>query len=140
MLELKEAHEVLRNWGRYVSDSWLRDNLLFTNPPTSDGYIAPVVAYDDPEPATQPIDELDAQRTEAIIIEIGRTPGFFDCFRVLQYWFTIIPRDYKDVGRERCIKLLAKHMHSSYGGAERMLRDSVARFWCIRQAAVRKTA
>ena len=122
----REANEALQNWGRYVHDGWLRDNLLFTPPPTSEGYRAPIVGFDEPEPARMPIDELDAQRTEHIVIYMGL--HHFDYHRVLVYWYPSLLIARRDMLHADCVKRLSKHMHCSFAGAERMLRDSVARF------------
>jgi len=122
----REAHLALCNWGRFVHDGWLHDNLLYTPPPTSEGYLAPVVAYDEPEQARMPIDELDAQKTENIVIYIGLR--HFDFYRVLVYWYPHLMIARRDMPHAECVKRLARHMHCSFGGAERMLRDAVARF------------
>jgi len=121
----------LCNWGRFVHDGWLRDVLLYTPPPTSKGYRAPVVAYDEPEAAVMPVDELDAQKTENIVIYMGL--HHFDYHQTLVYWYPHLLVVRRDLPHADCIKRLSKHMHCSYGGAERMLRDAVARFSDMRQ-------
>ena len=129
----KEANERLQNWGRYVHDGWLHDTLLYTPPPTSEGYLAPLVAYDEPEPAVMPVDELDAQKTEDVVVFLGLR--HFDYYRVLVHWYPHLLIVRRETPHAECIKRLSKHMHCSFSSAERMLRDSVARFADMRQTA-----
>lgn len=124
------------NWGRAVNDDWLEHNLLYTPPPTSDGYLAPIVAYDDPEPVRDAIDELAAEITEKIVIHLGLHNG--DYYTVLvEYYPHLMIRRRLNEGAS--IAALSRHMHCSRNGAERMLIDAVARYWDYRQTA-RKTA
>ena len=132
----REANNCLCNWGRAVNDDWLEHNLLYTPPPTSDGYVAPVVAWDGSEPATQPIDELDAEITEKIIIHMGVQGGqHFEYHRALVYWYAHLMVARAEHSREECIKRLAKHLKTGFMGAERLLQDAVSRFWDMRQSA-----
>ena len=133
MFELKyhkEANEALQNWGRFVHDGWLRDNLLYTPPPTSDGYVAPVVGFDEPD-NPYPIDELDALKTESIVIYMGL--HHFDYHVALIHWYPHLMIVRRDLPHAECIKRLAKHMHCSFSSAERMLKEAVSRFSDMRQ-------
>jgi hypothetical protein len=111
------------HWGRYVRDDWLAHHLLYAPPPTSEGYLAPVVAYDDPEPAKIPIDEQRAKLTEWVIVhEIGVKPDGFDFFRVLVHWYTRLV--FVECTQDERYKRLSKQMHTSFDGARRMLTDA----------------
>ena len=123
----KAAHEALMNWGRFVRDDWLRHHLLIAPPPTSEGYIAPVVAYDEPEPAKIPIDHIQGRLSEHVVVSIGGEPGGFDSYRVLVHWYTRLM--FKDCRHSERFKLLSKHMHCAYPSALIMVRDAQARFW-----------
>ena len=127
----KDANEKLCMWGRYVCDGWLRDHLMYSPPPTSEHYRAPIVGWDEPEPADT-IDELDALETEAIVIRIGVTPGCFDLYRVLVYYYPHLLAARREMPQAECVKRLAKHLHTGFPAAERMLYDAVARFAEIR--------
>jgi len=122
MIDPAQAEAELSNWGRCLHDGWLRDNLLYTPPPTSDGYRAEIVAYDDPEPVRPPCDELAAQRTEEVVVQIGLQD--FDSYRVLAYWYPhllLIRIAGTELSNSEAIKRLSKHMHTSFPGAQRML-------------------
>lgn len=132
----KTADEELTNWGRFVHDAWLSDHLLYVNPPTSDGYVAPIAAYDEPEPARAPIDERQAQLTERIVVHIGLQ--HFELFQVLGHWYTRIMRAplYSiENRREFAMKRLAKKMRTSFPGAERMLEEAQYQYWVHRELA-----
>ena len=123
---MTDATHELHNWGRYVHDGWLKHHLLHTPPPTSEHYRAPVVAYDDPEPAEPPVDELAGLRTESIVVAIGLE--HFDSYRVLVHWFTHLAPRRQDMNRAAAIKKLSKHMRCSYQAADRMLADGISRY------------
>ena len=132
----KLADDELHNWGRFVHDTWLHHHLLYTNPPTSDGYIAPIVAHDDPEPVAHAIDEHQARQTENIVVHIGLS--HFESFEVLGHWYTRIMRAplYSIENRsEYGFKRLAKKMRTSYPGAQRMLEEAQYRYWLHRELA-----
>jgi len=112
----------LQNWARHVHDGWLHDHLLYTPPPTSEDYRAEIVAYDDSEPVRHSIDELAAQRTEDIVVQIGLQD--FDSYRVLVHWYPrlqMIRIEGVELSHEQAIKRLSKHMRCSFQGAQRML-------------------
>ena len=117
-----DVNHELTNWGRYVTDSWIHHHLLIAPPPTSEGYLAPVVAYDDPEPVRMPIDHDRAILTEWVIVSIGRENGGFDYYRVLVHWYTRLI--FAECTQEERTKRLSKHMHTSFTGAHRMLTDA----------------
>jgi len=127
----KEAHESLMNWGRFVQDSWLRHNLLHSILPTSEGYLAPVVAYDDPEPPRMPIDHRSGMIAEHVVVSIGCEPGGFDFYRTLVKFYTRLI--FVDCTQEERFKRLSKHLHCSYQGANRILLDSRRIYWDRRQ-------
>jgi len=110
----KQADLELMNWARSMNDSWLRDNLLCSIPHTSEDYRAPTNAFDDPEPATEPIDELAARVTEGIIVQIGLR--HFDSYRALVHWYPrlmMLRRDGESITQGAALKRLSKHMHTS---------------------------
>lgn len=123
---MKETEQQLMNWGRYVKDNMASHGLLFSVLPTSEGYLAPIVAYDEPEPAKTPIDEIEGQITEDIVVKIGVEPGGFDSYRVLVHWYTRLMMHHHEehLSRNESIKRLSKHMRCSFLGAERMLEDA----------------
>lgn len=128
--DVRDADAELANWGRSIHDGWLKDHLLYANVPTSDGYVAPVVGYDDPEPARHPVDQNLAQITEAVVITLFQ--DHIDSYRVLQHWYTrLLPMrgDGIEATHDEMIKRLAKHMRTSYPGAQRMLDDARRRYW-----------
>lgn len=134
----KQVDLELTNWGRYVNDGWLANHLLYTNPPTSEGYIAPGITQieTDPELVKTPIDEQRAQLTERIVVHIGLTD--FESFQVLGHWYTRIMRApiYSIENRaEHAYKRLAKKMRTSYPGAQRMLEEAQYRYWLHRISA-----
>jgi len=130
----KEANEELLNWGRHVYDGWLESNLGVTPPPTSEGYIAPVVGFDEPMDASPPVDEIRGDMTSDIVCAIGAEPGGIDTYRCLVHWYTHLCMRHRDVGRDEMVKRLSKHMRCSFIGAERMLFDSVGRYWVKRNS------
>jgi len=125
-IDLADATHELHNWGRCYNDGFLRYHLLHTPPPTSEHYRAPVVAYDDPDPADLPIDMLAAARTEEIIRMIGAESP--DSWRALVHWFTHLMPKRRDINNAAAIKKLSKHMRCSYQAADRMLNDGIARY------------
>jgi hypothetical protein len=128
-MDYHKANEELRNWGRAVHDGWLREFLLHQPPPTSTGYVAPVVAFDDPEHAHTAVDLELAELTERVVINIGSHD--FRSYRVLVYWYPKLMsmmRDDVQLGREQKIKMLSKHMHTSYLNAESWLTESVCQY------------
>lgn len=124
-MDRREAEEELRNWGRCMNDSWLEHHLLHTPPPTSEGYIAPVGDIYDPPPVRAPHDEIAAQLTTDIVVLIGME--HMDSYRVLVRWYCHIMQT-PDLSHSESIKRLSKFMHTSYQGAERMLKDAVSRY------------
>ena len=127
----KKTELDLRNWGRYTQDQWLVHHLLIAPPPTSEGYVAPVVAYDDPEPARMPIDHQAGRVAEHVIISIGCECGGFDSYRVIVRYYTRLI--FHECTHEQRLKRLSKHMHTSFPGAERMLADAQWKFWDRKQ-------
>ena len=128
----KEAHESLMNWGRFVRDGpWLRHHLLYTPPPTSEGYQAPVVAYDDPEPTRIPIDHHQGMIAEHVVVSIGCEPGGFDHYRVLVRWYTGLV--FVDCRQAERYKRLSKTMHCAYASAEIMLKAAQLQYWDRKQ-------
>lgn len=127
----KEAHESLMNWGRYCADNWLEHNLLHSILPTSEGYLAPVVAYDDPEPPRMPIDHHSGMIAEHVVVSIGCEVGGFDYYRALTKVYTRLV--FVDCTQEERFKRLSKHLKCSYPGAERMLSDAQKIYWDRRQ-------
>ena len=129
--EAKDAELDLRNWGRFVFDGWLENNLLVTPPPTSEGYMAPVVAYDEPEAVKMPVDHWSGRVAEHVVVSIGCECGGFDNYRVLVHWYTRLI--FLECTNEQRYKRLSKHMHTSFGGALRMHTDARVRYWDRRQ-------
>ena len=127
--ERKEADLNLKNWGRYMRDDWLEHHLLIEPIPTGEGYVAPVVAYDDDnlEPAKIPVDHEQGKIAEHVITSIGCEIDGFDYYRVLIRWYTGLM--FVDIQQAERYKRLSKHMHTSYLGAYRMLKEAQARFW-----------
>ena len=125
--ELKKAHESLMNWGRFVHDSWLRHHLLIAPPPTSEGYLAPVVAYDEPEPAKVPIDHRQGILAEHVVVSIGCEDGGFDSYRVLVRWYTSLV--FVDCRQDERYKRLSKTMHCAYDSSPIMLKDAQGKYW-----------
>lgn len=127
----RDVNDELMNWGRALHNGWIRDHLLYAQPPIFDHYRAPIVAYDDPEPARIPIDELAAMRTEALVVQLGLV--HFDSYRVLVHWYTKLMQMRSDhLNHDERIKRLSKHMRCSFGAAERMQKDAVVRFATLR--------
>ena len=110
--DFKDADNDLMNWGRSMRDSWLEHNLLIDPPPTSSGYLAPLVAYDDPEPVKSPIDEISAKVTEHVIISIGVEPEGFEHYVALVAWYTRLV--FLECPQAERYKRLAKKIHCSY--------------------------
>ena len=125
--ELKDAHNSLMNWGRYVHDAWLDHHLLITPPPIAAQYIAPVVAYDEPEKPRIPLDELDGKLAEHVVVSIGCEPGGFEYFRVLVAWYTNLA--FKEITQEERHKRLSKQMHCSFPAAQRMIEQARLMYW-----------
>jgi hypothetical protein len=127
----KDVNDELMNWGRAMHNGWIKEHLLVTPPPIFNHYQAPIVAYDDPEPALMPVDELAALRTEALVVQLGTT--HFDSFRVLIYWYTRLMQMRSDhLNHDERIKRLSKHMRCSFSAAERMQKEAVIRFSNLR--------
>lgn len=126
-------HE-LQNWGRHIHDGWLADHVLYATVPTSEQYVAPIVAHDDPEPARHPIDEQLAMQTERIVVHIGLE--CFTSFQALQHWYTLIlrtPRYSDQANTGNAITRLSKKLHTSRSGAERILDEARYRYWLHRE-------
>jgi len=127
----RDVNDELMNWGRAFHNGWIKDHLLYANPPIFDHYRAPIVAYDEPEPPKMPIDELAALRTEALVVQLGLI--HFDSYRVLVHWYTKLMQLRSDhLTHADRVKRLSKHMRCSYGAAERMQKDAVIRFANLR--------
>ena len=129
--DYKAVNADLLNWGRYVHDGWLERNLLIMPPPTSDGYMAPVVAYDDPEPVKMPVDHWRGKISEHVVISLGCEVGGFDLYRVLVHWYTRLA--FVECTQDDRYKRLSKQMHCSFQGAQRMHLDAQIRYWDLRQ-------
>jgi hypothetical protein len=128
-MDYNDAHLELINWGRAVHDGWLREFLLYAPPPTSKGYLAPIVAYDDPEQPRGAIDFQMAELTERVVIDIGSYD--YQSYRVLVYWYPKLMSMMSDdvhLDRENKIKLLSKHMATSYRNAEAWLTEAVCQY------------
>jgi len=131
IMQDRDVTDELMNWGRALHNGWIRDHLMYAQPPIFDHYRAPIVAYDEPEPARIPIDELAAMRTEAIVVQLGLI--HFDSYRVLIHWYTKLMQMRSDhLNHDERIKRLSKHMKCSFGAAERMQKDAVVRFANLR--------
>ena len=131
IMQDRDVTDELMNWGRALHNGWIKDHLMYAQPPIFDHYRAPIVAYDEPEPARIPIDELAAMRTEAIVVQLGLI--HFDSYRVLIYWYTKLMQMRSDhLNHQERIKRLSKHMKCSFGAAERMQKDAVIRFSNLR--------
>jgi len=123
----KQAEIDLRNWGRFMFDGWLDDNLLIQPPPTSEGYLAPIVGFDEPEPVKMPIDYWSGQIAEHVIVSIGGECGGFDSYVSLVHWYTRLI--FVECTQRQRYKRLSKHMHCSFKGAKRIHVDARARYW-----------
>lgn len=130
-----EAKAELRNWGLCNHDGWLSNHALYSTPPTSDQYVpAAGEVWDEPERG-EPIDFDAAALTESLVVSMGLEGAVgFERYRVLVYYYTRLavchlPHDGTPLTREQCIKRLSKHMHTSFSGAERMLKEAIARYW-----------
>jgi len=131
IMQDRDVNDELMNWGRALHNGWIKDHLMYAQPPIFDHYRAPIVAYDEPEPARIPIDELAAMRTEAIVVQFGLI--HFDSYRVLVHWYTKLMQMRSDhLNHDERIKRLSKHMKCSFGAAERMQKDAVVRFANLR--------
>ena len=120
-----QAESELQNWGRHMHDGFLRDILLYAVPPMFEHYRADIVAFDDPEPARPSIDELAAQRTEDIVVRIRDHD--VDSFMVLSYWYPrlmMIRSEGVELSHQEAISRLSKVMHTSFGGAQRLLESA----------------
>ena len=132
-----DVNDELMNWGRALHNGWIKDHLLYAQPPMFNHYRAPIVAYDEPEPARMPIDELAAMRTEALVVRLGMI--HFDSYRVLIHWYTKLMQMRSDhLNHEERIKRLSKHMKCSFGAAERMRVDALTRFSTLRFTSAKK--
>ena len=129
--DVKAANDSLMNWGRAMVDSYLEHHLLIAPPPTSEGYRAPMVVYDEPEPIKTPVDLIDAKVSEHVIVAIGCEYGGFDVYRVLVKYYTRLV--FCECTQEERLKRLSRHMRCSYPGARRMLNDAQILFWDRRQ-------
>lgn len=125
MIDEKQSEHELRNWGRCIHDGWLRDHLDYRPPPTSEQYQAPIVAFDDPEPVRAPHDELAAEMTTEIVVQIGLE--HFDAYRTLVFWYTRL-QQIPELGHDESIKRLSRHMKTGFDGATRMLNDARKRY------------
>lgn len=68
----------LRNWGRAMSDDWLEDVLGVDEQPAWKEYVSGR-AFDDPEESAEPVDEVRADKTEAIVVKIGTfEPDYYE--------------------------------------------------------------
>ena len=124
---LKDANIDLLNWGRFVNEAWLERNLLIDPPPTSEGYRAPSVAYDEPEPVKMPVDMWAGKVAEHVVVSIGCECGGFDSYRVLVHWYTRLV--FAECTRDERYKRLSKQMHSSFKSAQRMHIDAQVKYW-----------
>lgn len=120
-----EFERELQNWGRCIHDGWLNDHLGYRSPQTSEEYVPEINVFDDPEPAREPLDEIAAQRTTEIVVQVGLK--HFDSYRVLVFWYTRL-QQIPDLSLTESINRLSQHMHSSYPGAERMLEQARAHY------------
>jgi len=127
----RDVNDELMNWGRAMHDGWINDHLLVAPPPIFDHYRAPVVAYDENEPAKIPIDLTLAMHTESLIRKLGYSHS--DSKKVLVHWYTKLMQLRSDhLTHADRVKRLSKHMRCSYGAAERMQKDAVIRFANLR--------
>jgi hypothetical protein len=128
-MDYHAANDELVNWGRAVHDGWLREFLTYQAPPTSSNYVAPIVAFDESERPRNFINLELAELTERTVIDIGRDD--FTSYRVLVYWYPklmSIFREDVDLTREHKVKMLSRHMRTSYRKAEELLTESVCRY------------
>ena len=131
----EQAHRELLNWAYCNHDGWLSDHALYAVPPTSDQYRAPIVDTDDDPPPPEPLDFQLAAHTENIVVNMGLEGCLgFERYRVLVYYYTRLMVAHLALNdppliRPEAIKRLSKHMHTSYPGAERMLREAQERYW-----------
>jgi len=123
----KMTHDKLMNWGRAVHDGWLEHHLLVDPPPTSKGYLAPIVGYDEPDPPKVPVDEFDAMISEHVVVSIGCEQGGFFAFRVLVHWYTRLA--FLDCTQDERFKRLSKHMKCGFQTATLMLDESQKRYF-----------
>jgi len=116
------ANDELNNWGRAIRDDWLENHLLYAPPPTSEGYVAPVVGFDEPEPALDVIDDIAAQRTSDIVCHMGIHN--IDYYKALVHWYP----------HRGNVGSLCRQLHCSKPTAERILIEAVSRYWDMRQS------
>ena len=93
--------------------------------------MAPMVVYDEPEPAKIPIDHLAGKISEHVIVSIGCEFGGLDSYRVIVRYYTRLA--FCECTQEERLKRLSKHMHCSFPSAQRMLKDAQVLFWDRRQ-------
>jgi hypothetical protein len=117
----RAENDELMNWGRAIRDDWLEDHLMYAPPPTSEGYIAPVVAWDTPEPVRDVTDEIAAQRTSDIVVYMGL--HHIDYYKALVHWYP----------HRGNIRSLSMRLKCSKPSAERILCEAVERYWDMRQ-------
>ena len=126
--ELKDADEDLMNWGRCYHDRpWLNTILLIDPPPTSNGYIAPVRAYDEPEPVKPPIDELNAIRAEHVIRSMKSEPGGRDIYDALVVWYSRLV--FLQCTQDERYAILSKKLHCAYPVSRIILVNSQTSYW-----------
>lgn len=135
-MEPDEAHKELLNWGHCNHDGWLANHALYAVPPTSEQYRPPTGdIYEDAPDADEPLDFQTAAITERIVVGLALEGSLgFEHHRVLVHYYTRLmvchlPDDSVPLTRQQAIKRLSKHMHTSYSGAERMLREAQSRYW-----------
>lgn len=124
--DLVDAHRELLNWGRWARDQWPAPELGYVPPATSQGYLAPIVGWDEPTDYGEPVDETDAQRTESIVVQLGLER--IDHYRVLVRWYPGLMAG-PPIPLDECYKRLARFMHCSFAGAKRMREESVEAYW-----------
>lgn len=124
---IKLANDDLMNWGRYVNNGFLEHHLMFTPLPTSEGYVAPINIYDEPEPPRMPVDEADAQLSEHVVISIGVEPGQFLNFRALVAWYTKLV--FIECTTDERYKRLSKQLKCSFPRAKTIMEESKKLFW-----------
>jgi len=122
----KQADLELMNWARAINDAWLSGNLGFSILPTSEDYHADSVSFDEPEPARVPADEIAANTTTDIVVQIGLY--HFDAYRVLVHWYPrlmMLRRRGESINRREALQRLSKHMHTSVPKSRWLLEFAV---------------
>lgn len=137
--DLIEAHRELLNWGRWARDQWPAPELDYVPPATSQEYRAPwdpdAASRDTATDLTDPIDELAAAHTEAVVVQIGLDR--IDHYRVLVRWYPGLMAG-PPIPLDECYKRLARFMHCSFSGARRLREEAVESYW--RRRNVREAA